>query len=1465
MRPAILRSLLVVVLLGLAADPGAGSPADPAGAASIRLTAPRPEFRPAGEGARVVPRIAGFGLSSRTGEPMLPLKVFLVAIPEGSVPDLGVLAARSETIEGIDVAPVPKIHVRQRLPEGAALFERGRRAGDRGGAGDAADAPDYDAEFAADPRIFGRAGEFPASPVRLGSIGYMREQRYVEVIFMPVLFDPGRRRARYFPDVTAEVRFTVPGSPSSPNLVRPFRPDPLFEETYRKSLVNYEQGKMFRVGPGEGPRAATPGAADSLSVAPTTAAASGVPRYKVLVSAAGIYRLDYGYLSAHAPDLVASDARTFMLRAEGVEIPISIRTVTGASAEGDPSFVQGDFLEFFGRPKTEPQMVKNYSTPDIFQANDFTDTQVYWLSAEGSPGSHLRIPWVNGSPVNSGFPIASDFGDTAVWEENNIYLPLGVDLDPNVVAATGDVNPFFSMPSLLAGGTQATRNLSMSVPGISRVSATAAVSIRLRGASDIVTANPDHRTVAWINNDTADQADSRWDGEIIKTVPLGVPQSILTDPTTVHLSAPGITGVSFDWQFPDKVTIQYRRVFTALGEVLAFTYPNQNTRFQVAGFAGTGPTIYDVSRSRPGGEADPVLITQATAIGSPATYTFDVPQDVSAGAPAVRSFYVASSASVSGAVGVRQPDAMVPAAAPVLQDPQNAADIIVIGSRDTIDDTTGGALDTLLTHRLTTQGLTSKVVYVDQIYDEFSFGQRSVTALRSFLAYAFDNWKGASGTARPPSFVLLVGDATPDYKHTLPPPPDGFVWIDQVPTPMMFLVNSILGYYSSDNWIASFRGTDQIPDVFLGRISTRTALDSAAVFDKIRRYEESPPPGLWKGHAVLVAGDGKNGDLVEAGTFEAVQTGLATTYFSSAPYSVPSPPLYFAEPPWNGTDAGGFKTALVSQINGGAAVLSYVGHGSFDVWGSNTFFTTQDATGLANGSLLPFMVNVNCLSGGFHYFVDTGALGEGMTNNPNGGAIATFAPSGLSNAAVSLTIGDELFATLFGPQRERVLGAAAQAVRAALWQEGLIVDLQSYTFLGDPASQLATPAPPPPGGLTASAGNAQVTLAWTPPAVTVAGYRIYRAAADPANPGAPLSYAVASCDFTSSTSCVDRSVVNATTYYYYAVSVDAEGFSGRASNFNTDCATGGPDCVSARPLNPGAPAVPTGLTVVDPGSGGRLVVSWIPNTETDLKSYTLYYGTVPSGSVPGQYTAKVTAAAAATSITLTGLTDSLRYYMALSATNTSGHESPPSAETSGVPHLFQGITPPRAISDLMVSRSGNDLVLSWSRPVVDIYGRPTTVVRYSVYRGATPGFLPFAGPPLATIGDGSITSYTDTGAAASPSSLYYIVTATDASGLVSGAGRELPYGIGDLQVASTGPGTVRLTWSAVTTDVQGLATLVDHYRVYMDSRPVARDSLDPSTLVLDNVRALSVDLPVPSGPLFFSIIVVDDRGNLSPF
>jgi fibronectin type 3 domain-containing protein len=282
---------------------------------------------------------------------------------------------------------------------------------------------------------------------------------------------------------------------------------------------------------------------------------------------------------------------------------------------------------------------------------------------------------------------------------------------------------------------------------------------------------------------------------------------------------------------------------------------------------------------------------------------------------------------------------------------------------------------------------------------------------------------------------------------------------------------------------------------------------------------------------------------------------------------------------------------------------------------------------------------------------------------------------------------------------------------------------------------------------------------------------------------------------------------------------------------------------------------------MDPGSGGRLDVSWNANPEPDVKTYNVRFGTV-SGNYPGLQTV----AAPATSAALLGLQTGVRYYVTITAVNTSGLESQPAPEKSETPLLFQGIAPPRAIDTLTVSLSGTNIVLNWTRPTVDIYGRPTTVVAYRVYRGTTPNFQVSAGSLLATINDGSVVTYTHTGGATLAGNSYYLVTAQDAAGLISGAGRELSNGTGDMTVTITAPSTVHLQWTAVTSDVQGLPTLLDHYQIHVTSTPVGRGNLGPATLFMDNVTATSLDVTLPAGSRFYiSVLTVDNRGNLSPF
>jgi hypothetical protein len=91
----------------------------------------------------------------------------------------------------------------------------------------------------------------------------------------------------------------------------------------------------------------------------------------------------------------------------------------------------------------------------------------------------------------------------------------------------------------------------------------------------------------------------------------------------------------------------------------------------------------------------------------------------------------------------------------------NGADYILITHRDLGWDGGGSAqpwLTNLKAHR-ESQGLRVKVVDVEDIYDEFSYGITSPQGIKDFLSYTYQNW-----TSPAPQYVLLVGDSAYDPK-----------------------------------------------------------------------------------------------------------------------------------------------------------------------------------------------------------------------------------------------------------------------------------------------------------------------------------------------------------------------------------------------------------------------------------------------------------------------------------------------------------------------------------------------------------------------------------------------------------------------------------------------------------------------------------------------------------------------------
>jgi len=319
------------------------------------------------------------------------------------------------------------------------------------------------------------------------------------------------------------------------------------------------------------------------------------------------------------------------------------------------------------------------------------------------------------------------------------------------------------------------------------------------------------------------------------------------------------------------------------------------------------------------------------------------------------------------------------------------------------------------------EGRSVAVVNVDDVYDEFNFGERTPYAIRTFLRTATVAWNNK------PHFLLLAGDASVDPRDYL-----GFGFLDFVPTKIV--ITSELKT-ASDDWFSDFDNTG-FAQIATGRLPARTVADAHTMVGKILSYANGQATG-WTNRSMLVA-DTDDPSLSFTQAAQAVQKVLPQTMNVSD---------VFASTVGTGTA----KQDIVSGINSGQLLVNYNGHGSVEIWGSNLFDDTTAAS-LTNGNRLPVFVMMNCLNGFFHD-VFTESLAESLLLSKNGGAAAVWASSGLTAPGPQFQMDQTLVKTLFA-QPSITLGDAVLFAKSGIADQDV---RKTFILFGDPLMRLKQP------------------------------------------------------------------------------------------------------------------------------------------------------------------------------------------------------------------------------------------------------------------------------------------------------------------------------------------------------------------------------------------------------------------------
>lgn len=327
------------------------------------------------------------------------------------------------------------------------------------------------------------------------------------------------------------------------------------------------------------------------------------------------------------------------------------------------------------------------------------------------------------------------------------------------------------------------------------------------------------------------------------------------------------------------------------------------------------------------------------------------------------------------------------------------------------------------------QGLRVGVAVFEDICDIFRDGLRTPEAVHDLIAYAAANWSQA------PWLVVLAGNGHYDFLNAFSPE------VNPIP-PLLHFTDR--GIAAADGMFTDLNG-DNLADIAVGRLPALTGVQLTAMINKIIANEaEHDAP--WQKNMSLVA-DQRDG----VGTFgSAADFGMDSDEFAAkGAGSLSVNKIYRDE-----TTLALARTNLINQFNQGAGIIQYTGHGNFQTMGKNgAILGTNDVASLSN-LRHPLVIALSCMVGRFEA-PGLDSLGELLMRRPNGGAVAVWSPSGMSEHDKAREIGRAFYRTLLDDGAATLGIAIINTIEALANDPAALENMITYNLLGDPAMKVA--------------------------------------------------------------------------------------------------------------------------------------------------------------------------------------------------------------------------------------------------------------------------------------------------------------------------------------------------------------------------------------------------------------------------
>jgi hypothetical protein len=355
--------------------------------------------------------------------------------------------------------------------------------------------------------------------------------------------------------------------------------------------------------------------------------------------------------------------------------------------------------------------------------------------------------------------------------------------------------------------------------------------------------------------------------------------------------------------------------------------------------------------------------------------------------------------------------------------------------------------------------LRSCLVKLSEVQAAFP-GGTTVDQIRTFAAYAYQNWKIA------PTYLLLVGDADMveaefDFLPTL---------VDQNP---YYNWGGVDWYANEGYYVASPVAGQVKPVMHLGRIPARTAQQVTNTYTKVNQYQQISGTPAWLQKILMLVGDARinefPGDPPNA-TYRMLNDQLRSTELSS--WNPSNVTTYYAE---TIRQAGQDRTAVTrSAWNAGYGFVNALGNTQEIDWlvfmayfnlpdyvlgDGNPTFTES----LASTNYLPIVYGNTCFTNWFHRRLELSVGEDLLFSDPAKGAIAVIGPSHQADMVETYAM-NRTFVHELVTNGVRNVGRLYSTARSRFITEnqGHAVFADQYCLLGDPALDIKLgPIPTP--------------------------------------------------------------------------------------------------------------------------------------------------------------------------------------------------------------------------------------------------------------------------------------------------------------------------------------------------------------------------------------------------------------------